>query len=299
MCVIVFKPAGVAIPDYETFSLCWDTNPDGFGMCYADGQSVTIDKGYMDVVSAWLAMSKLNPAHAAILHFRISTSGLVDSGACHPYPITTKTAHLRALRLVNLPYALAHNGIVGKGGKVLNDTQLWIQHELAPYMGAPKEETHKFVDEWAEYASSRFAILYADTSYHLAGRWTQDDNGLFYSNTHWGWGRGKTAPRVSSFNYGQDYEWEDWANTYEEAVYDGYTPVCPVCGSDMTIAHMDSLLSLCECEDCQTVFNGQTGDVYTLDLAASVAYRELNALDTKKGKKNRNTNMRKAAYYGV
>lgn len=295
MCVIIYKPAGVSLPDYETFAQCWDTNPDGFGMCWSDGKTVTIDKGYMDAASAWLAMSKTDPAYPAVYHFRISTSGLVDSGACHPYPVTREANHLRALRLVNLPYAVAHNGVIGVGGKVLNDTQLWVQNELYPYMGAPRKAVHKFMDDWAQHASSRFVILYGDGKVHLSGTWHKDDaTGLWFSNTHWEWGRMRSVPRVSDALSGYMYEWDEWSDTYEDAVYEGYTPICPVCGNAYTIAHTDSPLSLCECEDCHSVFNGQTGDIYVLDTASSFAYRGLNEAEAKKAGKT----TRKAAYYG-
>lgn len=285
MCVIIFKPSGVALPDYEVFDSCWHTNPDGFGMCWSDGSTVTLDKGYMDKTSAWLAMSKLDSAHAAVFHFRISTSGLVDSGACHPYPVTSDTKKLRALHMVNLPYAVAHNGIIGDGGKVLNDTQLWVLHELAPMMGASRAEIAKFMDRWADRANSRFVMLYGDGDYHLAGDWIED-NGLHFSNTHWGWGRRRT-PKVSGAAMGYNTEWEDYADSYDDAIYDGYLPMCPVCGSDDTVAHYDSQLHLCECYDCKSVFNGLTYDIYTVNKRMGDMYREM----------NRAMNTSKAAYY--
>ena len=46
-----------------------------------------------------------------VFHFRISTSGNIDKGNCHPYPVSSDT---NKLRLVNCEtnLAVAHNGII-------------------------------------------------------------------------------------------------------------------------------------------------------------------------------------------
>lgn len=284
MCVIIMKPAGVALPDYETFDACFDTNPDGFGMCWSDGNTVTLDKGYMGKQSAWLAMNKVQPEHAAIFHFRISTGGLVDSGACHPYPVTNNANQLRQLYMKNLPYAVAHNGVIGKGGSVLNDTQLWIQHELVRCMGTT-HITEMFLDASAKDHHSRFVILYGDGSYHLAGDWTKHGE-LYFSNMLWDWDY-YSYRRVSKSRT-MDDEWAEWYRSYDEAIADGFAPVCPVCGSYNTIGHIESYLGLCECCDCNSVFSGLTNDIYTIDYGA----REANATINRKA-------IKKAAYYGV
>lgn len=281
MCVIIMKPAGVALPTRAIFEDCFDTNPDGFGMCWSDGKTVTLDKGYMDMDSAWFAMNKVATDHAAVFHFRISTGGLVDSGACHPYPVSADHRQLRQLYMQGLPYAVAHNGVIGKGGAVLNDTQLWIQHDLVKCMGN-RYTTSIFLDAEAKDHSSRFVILYGDGTYHLAGEWTEKD-GLFFSNMLWDWDSWDWRPsRKRSPARVTDEEWLNWYKTYEEAVEDGYAPVCPVCGGYNTIPHIESYLDLCECRDCSAVYDGVTGDVYTLD----------------RGVREDNKTVRSAAYYG-
>lgn len=34
MCVIVYKPKGVAMPPLETLRACWEHNPDGAGLMF-------------------------------------------------------------------------------------------------------------------------------------------------------------------------------------------------------------------------------------------------------------------------
>ena len=61
---------------------------------------------------------------SVVFHFRISTSGKIDEGNCHPYPLTDDSIYLRKTNL-RCSIGIAHNGIIQKYNRkdsVLNDT---------------------------------------------------------------------------------------------------------------------------------------------------------------------------------
>lgn len=229
MCVIILKPAGVEAPNYEIFHACWETNPDGFGYAVADGKSVTLSKGYMNSAAAWGAVHNIPTELSAILHFRIGTSGKNDGPTCHPYPVSNIDDELRATELEGLPMAVAHNGVIGKGQGLLNDTQLWVKHKLSTLH---KEEggfnlvtAQLILDLSAEAYSSRFSLLLASGEILRSGKWHEYlKTGLLFSNTSWEWSmydRGYSSKRGSLGGYGKRPTAVDWWwGTEEEKPFD-------------------------------------------------------------------------------
>ena len=47
MCIIVYKPKGASLPSKDTLQTCWENNPHGAGIMWADGSNVRIQKGFM------------------------------------------------------------------------------------------------------------------------------------------------------------------------------------------------------------------------------------------------------------
>lgn len=285
MCVIIYKGIGVEAPSKEIFESCWESNPDGFGMCYADGTKVVLDKGYMNFASAWKAARNVPTEHAALFHFRIGTSGKNDGPTCHPFPISTNQKDLRALRFDNLPYAIAHNGIISsKGEGKLSDTQVWVRDKLSmlytPEMLAlpqHKELVKMLLEDAAAAYNSRFALLNADCTCWLSGEWHDHKSGLMFSNNHWDFPR---------YHYGYSYggnktsaykSWHDFDNktaswfdkpaastSMRDAWFDDedYYYTCPVCGSHEVMALEESQHDLCECYDCGAVYSERTKEEY-------------------------------------
>jgi len=104
MCVIIAKPKGASIPDYEIES-CWKLNDDGAGIAWAEGGKVHIKKGFMqlkDFKTFWSSKDWTNIP--AILHFRIATHGAVNKENCHPFWVHEKSL------------AFAHNGVFHQFG---------------------------------------------------------------------------------------------------------------------------------------------------------------------------------------
>ena len=116
MCIIIVKPKGRELPSNEIFENCWKHNYHGAGFMYHINNKVIIVKGFMTLYDFLKRMSSIKNEinildTTMVFHFRISTSGNIDKGNCHPYPVSLDT---NKLRLVNCEtnLAVAHNGII-------------------------------------------------------------------------------------------------------------------------------------------------------------------------------------------
>lgn len=135
MCIIIAKESGKKIPEKNLLKRCWIKNPDGGGLMFNDQNKVIIVKGFMNFDSFYDKLTELNQEYnfekkGLIIHFRISTSGVVDNGNCHPYPITDNVKYLRATH-VKCNFGVAHNGVIrdyNRKDQLLNDTQLFIKN---------------------------------------------------------------------------------------------------------------------------------------------------------------------------
>jgi glutamine phosphoribosylpyrophosphate amidotransferase len=79
MCIIVYKPKGIEMPDKDTLKECWNCNSDGAGFAVSDGEKITVHKGYMKFKKLYRALHLIDlKDYDTIIHFRIGTSGLKD-----------------------------------------------------------------------------------------------------------------------------------------------------------------------------------------------------------------------------
>lgn len=91
-------------------------NSDGAGFMYAVDNKVIIQKGYMTFHSFMSALKKLEQTYdltelPIVMHFRIATSGQVDAGTCHPFPIAGKRKQLRK-QYFETDIGVVHNRII-------------------------------------------------------------------------------------------------------------------------------------------------------------------------------------------
>ena len=99
MCIAIMKPEGKILTK-ETLEECWDSNPDGAGFMYADGNKLHIHKGFMSYSKFYKAYKK-HQERKAVLHFRIRTHGATDRENTHPFQVGESLAFV-------------HNGTIGK-----------------------------------------------------------------------------------------------------------------------------------------------------------------------------------------
>ena len=136
MCVIVAKPIGVDLPDKSVLETCFYNNDDGAGFCYNENNMVIIKKGFMNYGDFEKALNEIKDAKdkAMLLHFRISTHGLVDGTNTHPFPVTNDFK-MMARTHVKTDLALAHNGIIASVdvpySSKYSDTMVFIKNQVS------------------------------------------------------------------------------------------------------------------------------------------------------------------------
>lgn len=239
MCIIAYKKPGISLPDRATLATCFDSNPDGAGLLIRrpDSKQVEIHKGFMTFDDFFnFASSAVAPADLAVYHFRIATSGGINPGACHPFPVSSKVPELKALD-IRSRYGFAHNGILGQGAPGLSDTMLYIKGTLAPRLPACPSLASIREQVASDTKGSRCILVDGETGETiLTGDWIED-KGLLFSNS--------------------SYLPATWRMPSETEDY--YTAPCPSCGADTEIISFHH--SLYECEFCGCLFDGK-GEIW-------------------------------------
>ncbi len=100
MCIICVSPRKVRQPSLATIKTMFLRNPHGAGYMFARDGIVHISKGYMDVESYIEALRRehFTAKDAVVYHFRISTQAGVNPAMTHPFPLSNKLAHMKALQ---------------------------------------------------------------------------------------------------------------------------------------------------------------------------------------------------------
>ena len=305
MCIIAAKPQGVKPPSMDVFEECFSNNAHGAGFMILRPGAKTIDlqKGFMKFKDFKKAFYKANVTEddQAVFHFRISTSGLIDQGNCHPYIVSDKDSQLRQTKARVRGMAFAHNGVISELNgvdKKLNDTQLFAKWYLSdPVLMDNIFESNTLQDLVEGYiGSSKFAIMQPGKTMLLLGKFIEDD-GMLYSNstyekpkyTNYGYGYGgwdfdkpvkkgklgkKTVTKevqdynnsYNDFDYGweyDDYELDDDNKVKSSEYQDEWH--CDWCGSKHKATRWSMSYGCQICKDCEDAFM----DTETDPLSAS------------------------------
>lgn len=193
MCIIVYKPEGIAFPEDKVLKQCFEANHDGAGFMVSDGKSVHIRKGYMTFGEFQKALEKARKKYGDgnpyVLHFRISTQAGKRPACTHPYPLSEVMKDLKKLSF-DTDVGVAHNGIIdftSDGNAHHNDTMLFVQRYLSRIIGDGRMTWWK--DPWnlevvqALIGSSRLAVLDRKKHCTLMGTGWVTDGGIYYSNS--------------------------------------------------------------------------------------------------------------------
>lgn len=230
MCVICVKSSKVGL-DRESLNKCHVANPDLFGISVLDSKGV---------IHTWRGQSKLDRTLARIekelptfeslpmlFHFRIATSGKVNTVNSHPFPLDRRFLAIHSdMRLwESKTPVLVHNGVLaGMGDKTHSDT-----FNLA-YMLTKVSHSEKvsILENMGGY-SNKFAIMHTKGILTIGTFFEYD--GMKYSNMNWN----RTAQKYD------DSYWENWrvgnenATTSTESVKDtvlaSSIELCVICGS--------------------------------------------------------------------
>jgi hypothetical protein len=164
----------------KTFEAAYDANPHGAGLAYIDEhQRVVHDKGYMSK-SAFMQVIKeykFTKEDEVAFHFRWATSGGINRGACHPFPISASHDKLKKCFNMGDKVVLFHNGMFNLTPKDgLSDTMT-----LATRLSKTglKKDGHQAIERVR--SGSRVLLFKGDGEHIRMGEW-HERSGVLYSN---------------------------------------------------------------------------------------------------------------------
>ena len=231
MCVICYKPMGVQFPSKTKIKTMFKNNPNGAGFMYSDGKNVYIKKGLMTIgeFNAELNKVRSHTEYPFVLHFRITTNGGTSKGLTHPFPLSTDFKELTATS-VTTDIGIAHNGIIPMtdyANKGVSDTAEFIRRYLTRLIHSETDIDGDILDIIEACIESKLAILTASADVHLIGKFVQDGNGVYYSNTSYQ-KRKKTASTTSTKLYTYPSDTYDYLSNYPTYLpnCDGYCRYC-------------------------------------------------------------------------
>jgi len=228
MCIIVYKPKGIALPKRDILENCWNNNNHGAGIMVKKNNQTQVIKGFMtfgDFIKAYNSFKFTKDCEFA-LHFRIGTSGRSDGSACHPFPITDQIEDLRKLEFTS-KNVFCHNGIIGKGDfkKDLSDTQMFsidILSTLIEYIDNPKVIS---TIENIIGSNNKLCIFSGEKTY-LVGNFIKEKTGIYYSN--------------NTYLYYYDFNFDIEPNKKKEKKKYKYSSkhkktICPCCNNSIKV----------------------------------------------------------------
>lgn len=220
MCVICYKPSGTQFPSKTKIKTMFKNNPNGAGFMYSDGSRVYIHKGFMTLGEFNTALNRVREhiEYPFVLHFRITTNGGTTKGLTHPFPLSEDLKRLTATEC-ETAIGIAHNGIIPMTSTEtqISDTAEFIRRYLTKLIQTESDIDSDMLDIIEACIESKMAILTASADVHLIGDFTQDGNGVYYSNNSY-----QKRKRATVKTY---YQTEDYL--YSSMPYcDGYCKYC-------------------------------------------------------------------------
>lgn len=200
MCIICVSRQGIEQPSEKIIRAMFKANPHGAGYMHVRNGHVVIHKGFMgcDEFVDQIQRENFTADDVVVYHFRISTQAGVNPEMTHPFPLSSETAHLKALD-VECACGIAHNGIIhmtSTAGKTdMSDTALFIQ-KYVPHILRTPEDLHnpdvlQILKELIGF--SKLAILDGSGYVATVGYFIEEANGLLYSNTSY------AAPKLRAY----------------------------------------------------------------------------------------------------
>ena len=268
MCIIIYKPEGVASPSKDILKNCWERNSHGAGVMYRMRRKTYYKKGFMTFAELYQYLSNLNPKHEWGIHFRLATHGGINRECTHPFEYTTSYDQMRKLK-GKCDTLVMHNGVFDlKGGTDYSDTMEWVKLMAGVGVNFDSDLHLKLVELTAD--GQRLLIMGESTT--LVGDWVRD-NGLYYSNTGY-----KSTPSFYSKYYKPYVTYTDKLERVIETDKDskGTEALCEYCGVDCDVRWADEA-GMYLCVECCEMF-GVTleelevdDEIYESETGASVS----------------------------
>lgn len=186
MCVILYKPKNVLLPQKDILYKCYTYNNDGAGYTFTAEKNVIIKKGYKDFNEFYTSLLKDYKKyhltkHNLIIHFRIGTSGGITKEKTQPFKISNNIKELNKLYIKNKKASIVHNGVFNNYTYNANnsDTQNYIKDFLHPLLHSKILNKRDVI--YNSIKSSKIAILTKSDKVFLYGEYIKY-NGVYYSN---------------------------------------------------------------------------------------------------------------------
>lgn len=188
MCVIAVYEKDLELNKAE-LQECFYNNNDGAGFMYydRDKDAVHISKGYFTFEELWAKLEKLPTDIDRVIHFRIATSGAINTSTCHPFPVCDSYKRMgRGDTYTEI--GLAHNGVMHEYTPKLgikskhSDTMQFIKTMVHPLGSALwNTQVQELLEE--HVSGNKFAIVAKDKLVMLGNFVQSKESGAFYSNT--------------------------------------------------------------------------------------------------------------------
>ena len=298
MCIILTCEPNVR-PDYELIETCFWNNPDGAGLMWVQDGRVQTSKGYTDEKDLWDMIQYVPKTSRLVIHMRIATSGGINTGTCHPFPICSDLDLLHEAD-VECDAAIAHNGVIAgmktDKEKGISDTVEFVRSLVSPLYWT--EGLTKSVRRRIKNAApgNRFAVMTKDGKvYRLGSGWETVTKGIHASNSTWRWNKWllwestySTYRSTSGKPKGGVTEWDkpDWVKTdsyWDDDEYDcgwGHGS----CGTWMNLSEYEDAVNMCCPDNCPSrgsclMYGPACDDVY--DLVQTIMDEEEEGWETK------------------
>lgn len=264
MCIIIVKKSEVDIPSKKILAECNNNNPDGIGIAYLKAGScqVRIKKDFKNVKKLYNFLdANIDKKDLLMIHFRIATSGNVDKGNRHPFPISDNRGLMRELNVIT-NMAMSHNGILSQHSWMntkFSDSQKFVMNVLS---GIRNELDNPAIQILIKdyIKNDKLAILNKDGKFTMFGDFIED-GGLFYSNNSYkkavfdwrSWTVGRDFNKRKFYHYDKNDAMiesdEDFKNKIPDSDCKGKF-ICEACGIKTHIIWYTLYGKLCsECRD--------------------------------------------------
>lgn len=177
MCIAIWKPARVKLFE-DVFRDCFAWHSDGAGFLVHDPATnqIIMRKGFFTIESFMKAFRPFME-HAAVIHFRMATHGVLNAENCHPF-------------MVNDDLGFVHNGVIGnvkEWDKTKSDTWHFNEAMLKPlYRSFGKSVvSHRTIRHLIERYINKNKLVFMDNEGKVTiynedlGIW---DTGCWFSN---------------------------------------------------------------------------------------------------------------------
>ena len=177
MCVIIYIPVGQQISKSELQD-AWIVNSDGAGFAVIINKQIHYEKGFMNFSDYYQAIKKYIGGFPLVLHFRISTSNVINEVQTHPFELHNKTGLI----------GNTHNPLICMNGvisgqveyKGMNDTMSYIQDHAQAFQIIADNNSEDLLNIIADSTGCKWCIITPDTVL-ISDNFTEY-KGRYYSN---------------------------------------------------------------------------------------------------------------------